>query len=82
MPKVVSGLGMVDFVQTGKHQTIDAGEKRGHRSSYFAGAGRWVTRTWPAPGSTAKFFPFLSCIVGPLDMVRRALRRWSWLPGG
>src|SRR5271163_4284970 len=29
MPKVVSGLGMVDFVQTGKHQTIDAGEKRG-----------------------------------------------------
>jgi hypothetical protein len=28
MPKVVSGLGMVDFVQTGKHQVIDAESKK------------------------------------------------------
>ena len=28
MPKVVSGTGMVEFVQTGKHQTIDGGDKK------------------------------------------------------
>ena len=28
MPKVVSGLGMTEFVQTGKHQTIDGGDKK------------------------------------------------------